>query len=233
MSKTLRCFVACVGALAFACTEDVDSNDVRTSGLYADMEVLATGNGDTTVSVALKPGGSRSNTYLVMEGEDELVASVDDEDRKLGKHGNYYETTFGTDAGETEFVVEFRRGPDDVDALDSHATLPEPFEIDDVPGSVSRADLLEVTWTPSGTDDDMTWELDGDCLFPNGDDMSDTGTLSLSAGDYDVHSGSEEETCDATLCLERTRDGRVDAEFGEGGVFRAIQRRCVEFSSTP
>jgi hypothetical protein len=31
-----------LGLVAFACTEDVDSNDIKTSGIYADMEVLAT-----------------------------------------------------------------------------------------------------------------------------------------------------------------------------------------------
>lgn len=231
MSRIHHHVIAVLGLIAFGCTEDVDSNDIKTSGIYADMEVLATGNGRSTVTVALKPGGSRSNTYLEMEGEDELVAAVDDEDRRLGKSGNYYKATFDTEAGDTEFVVSFNRADEDVSAPDSNVTLPDPFELEGIPDSVSRAEEIEVTWSP--TSDDEEWELDGDCMFPNGSDVDESGTLSLSANDYDLHDDEDEETCEATLCVERTRRGEVDPAFGEGGVFVAIQRRCVSFTSTP
>lgn len=230
----LKCFaLASLGALALACSEDVDSNDVRTSGIYAEMEVLALGDGRSTVTVTLKPGGRSSNTYLVMEGEDELVATVDDASRALTKDGNGYQSEFDVEAGDTEFLIAFQRGPDDVSAMDSSVTLPDPFTLEAVADSVSRAEPLTVTWSPSGTDESMHWDLDGDCLFPESGSVNDSGTLTVESTDYDLHSGSEEETCPARLCLERRRSGQIDPAFGEGGEIVARQRRCVSFSSAP
>jgi len=218
-----------------ACTEDVDSTDVRTSGVYADMEVLATGNGQSEVTVGLKVGGTNSNTFLELDGEDELVASADGQNRNLTERGNYYEATFDTDAGGTEFKVAFNRGPEDTDAPDSHVTLPAPFELAglDQGQTVSRADGFTLTWETSPDDDDMRWELDGDCLFHESDGISDTGTVTISASDFDPHSGDEDTTCNARICVERSRRGSVDSAFGEGGVIEAIQRRCVSFESAP
>ncbi len=43
--------------LALACTESVESTDIRTTGIYPEIEVVATGNGSSKV-VALKTGGA-------------------------------------------------------------------------------------------------------------------------------------------------------------------------------
>ncbi|MBN2191946.1 MAG: hypothetical protein JW751_03955 [Polyangiaceae bacterium] len=233
MTRIQHFAIAVLGALAFACTEDVDSTDVRTSGVYAEMEVVAAGDGESRLTVRLSVGGDDSNTYLEMAGDDELVATDGDRERELGKSGTSYRTTFDTEAGGTEFTVSFNRGPDDDSAPDSHGTLPDPFEIDEVPSRISRAESIVITYGPSDSDDDMEWSIDGDCMFRNGDDMSDSGTLELSANDYDVVNDDEDESCTATLCFERSREGEIDPAFGEGGEFIAIQRRCVSFTSTP
>ena len=45
-----------VSILAFGCTESVESEDIRTSGVYPEITVTATGNGNSTVSVRLDIG---------------------------------------------------------------------------------------------------------------------------------------------------------------------------------
>jgi hypothetical protein len=219
----------------WACSEDVDSDDVRTSGVYAEMEVVAEGDGSSTVTVDLTVGGSNSNTHLEMAGEDELTATVGDETQTLRQRGNVYETTFGVDAEDTEFTVAFLRGAEDEGAPDSHVTLPAPFEITapESGAAVSRAEGVVVTWEPSGADDSMAYRLNGDCIFLESGDVADSGSLDLGPSDFDPHSGDEETTCSAELCIDRTRRGSLDPAYGEGGRIEAVQRRCVTFSSTP
>src|SRR5688572_15712553 len=125
----MRTMIAAVSLLAFGCTESVESNDVRTSGIYPEITVTGTGNGSSTVSVRLKVGGSDSNTFLDLKGDDELKATVDGETKTLDGSGNTYQTTFGTDAEGTEFTVAFLRGDQDDDAPESTVTMPAPFDL--------------------------------------------------------------------------------------------------------
>src|SRR5215510_5589701 len=83
--------------LSAACKETVDSSDVRTSGVYPEIEVTANGSGDSTVRVELKVGGSNSNTYLELRGDDELEVTVGDTTKSMKESGNGYVATFDVD----------------------------------------------------------------------------------------------------------------------------------------
>ncbi len=218
-----------------ACTEDVDSTDVRTSGVHASMDVMAPGNGESEVTVGLRVGGATSNTFLDLKGEDELVASAEGEERTMSQSGDYYEATLGTEAGGTEINVAFNRGPDDTDAPNSRVTLPEPFELAglDTGQTVSRADDITLTWEPDPNSEDMRWVLEGDCLLRQTSSTPDTGTVTISASEFLSRDGEENATCNAEICFRRSRSGTVDPAFGEGGFFDAVQRRCVAFRSSP
>ena len=74
----MRWMILCLGSLALACSdESVESEDIRTTGIYPEIQVTATGNGSSLVRVRLKVGGSDSNTYLNLTGDDTLSASAD------------------------------------------------------------------------------------------------------------------------------------------------------------
>jgi len=51
-------------SLGISACESVDSDDIRTSGVYAYMNVEAKGDGNTRVSARLTVGGAFSNTDL-------------------------------------------------------------------------------------------------------------------------------------------------------------------------
>jgi hypothetical protein len=218
-----------------ACAEDVDSTDVRTSGVYAEIDVLAAGNGKSEVTTDLRVGGSDSNTHLKIKGEDELVATGDGVAKTMSLSGFLYKASFDVEAEDTEFVVAFMRGPDDDDAPNSNATLPAPFVLAGVESGaqVARAAGFQLTWTAATVGDGMSWQLDGDCLFPQTGSMSDTGQLRVDPSDFKVHSGEEQNTCNASICVSRSRNGQLDPAYGEGGVIKAAQRRCIAFVSTP
>lgn len=218
---------------AVGCTQPVDSTDVKTSGVYADMSVVAKGNGSSEVSAGLKVGGSNSNTYLVMKGEDKLTSTVNTSTKTLSKSGDFYKTTFAVDAADTAFQISFMRATGDVSAPNSTVSLAAPFTIAGIAAgaSISRAAGFTATWDPST--DPMNWTLDGDCLFHTNKSMSDTGTVTVATADFDVHSGEEQNSCNATFCVERTRSGTLDPNIGEGGVIDSAQQRCVAFTSAP
>jgi hypothetical protein len=227
-------------------TEDVESTDIRTSGIYPEFTVLATGNGKSQVSVKLKTGGNDSNTYLDLTGPDELVCTAADTEKTLTQDGTAYKATFSTDEGGTVFTFSLNRGDEDENAPDSHVTLPDPYVVDGVDSTteISRADgTLEVTWDASDADDTHTWTVTGeDCLFQTDGNASTDGKLTLRGDDFNATPSAEdpeateaESTCEATLCIDRKLTGSLDPAFAEeeGGEIRAIQRRCVTFISTP
>jgi hypothetical protein len=218
---------------AAACSEQVDSTDVRTSGIYADIEVLAPGNGKSEVKVDLRVGGPNSNTHLAMKGADKLTATSGAVTKVLGKSGNVYVTSFDGDAADTQFVFAFIRGPDDTSAPNSSVTLPEPFTISGIAKTVSRQSGFTATWQAGSKGEPMTWVLRGDCLVAQAGSMADAGQTVISASQLIPVVGQEEATCNASFCLERDRPGTLDPAFGEGGVIRAGQSRCAAFLSAP
>ena len=223
---------------AVACSEDVDSTDVKTSGVYADMSVVATGDGRSKLTVDLRVGGASSNTHLDVKGTDSLTANDGTTTKTLTQSGNVYTATFDGDAADKKFTVIFNR-PDDKSAPNSWVTLPAPFAIAGVAAgaTVSRAAGFTATWAAStASTDRMQWTIDSDaggCLFANSKSISDAGQTVITASDFSVHSGEEQATCNANFCLDRTRDGALDPAYGEGGKINATQKRCVAFMSAP
>ena len=219
---------------ALACTETVESTDIRTTGIYPEIEVVATGNGQSEVSVWLKTGGSNSNTFLELEGEDTLEVTVDGDTKTMDHSGNSYQATFDVDAGGTEFTIAFLRGDADEDAPASVVVLPEPFELMLGATTASRADDdLEYTWEPAG-DGSVSWDLSGECISSGSGSTPDDGTNSIAAGDIEPKFMDDaEKSCTAKVGLERAQRGTIDSAFTEGGSIVAKQVRADSFTSTP
>ncbi len=232
-------------ALGFVACKDetVDSEDIRTSGIHADFGVLATGNAKAVASAKLTVG--TGDTSLVLTGDDKLVVSATDVTKTLARDGDYYRGTFSGEAADTEFTFAFNRGSEDEAAPSSIVTLPAPFALVGPAATeqVSRAAELTVTWEAGATADTMTWKLDGACLFDTDGTVATDGTVTLAGEDFDVTPSAEKaatddnddsENCTATLCIERKRNGTLDAAFDKyGGSVYAVQKRCIKFVSIP
>jgi len=232
-------------ALGFVACKDetVDSADVRTSGIHAEFDVLATGNAKAVASGKLTVG--TGDTSLVLTGDDKLVVSAADANKTMSRDGDYYRATFNGDAGETLYTFAFNRGTEDDTAPDSNVTLPDPFALvgPAATDQVSRATQLTVTWAASATADKMNWTLSGACLFDSKGTVATDGTITIAGTDYDVTPSAEKaasdpnddsENCTATLCIFRKRTGTLDAAFNKyGGSVSAVQQRCTKFVSVP
>jgi len=229
-----------VGALGLLACENVDSEDVMTDGIYADINAIATGDGNTTVRASLRVGGNASNTFLELVGDDKLVASMGEETAEMGEKtflgSKWYTAEFSEDAVDTEFNVAFERSVDEP-APESKMTMVAPFDIT-VPASsasYSRAsDDIELAWETSGTSDTMLVNIDGSCVQLYHEDLSgDTGSFSVVAGTLEPAQDQEDETCSITIELIRHREGTLDPAYGEGGLVYSRQIRTIQVTSAP
>jgi hypothetical protein len=223
-----------VALLALACTESVESTDIKTSGIYPEIEVVSTNGTSSKVTVWLKVGGDDSNTYLDLKGDDTLEATVDGDTKTLDQSGDSYSATFNTAAEGTEFTIAFLRGEDDDSAPESIVTMPAPFEVTVATSELSRADdALAYTWEPAG-DGNIDWALNGDCIsLLNDGSTPDDGENELAAGEIEVNDSDAEESCTVELELTRAQSGDIDGAFTEGGRIVAKQIRSDSFTSNP
>jgi hypothetical protein len=220
--------------LVFACRETVESEDVRTSGIYPEMIVTATGSGRTDVQVRLKVGGNDSNTFLVLTGADKLEATVGATTRTLDETSDEtYTASFGVDAEDTQVVISLVRGEADEGAPASVVSLPAPFAASLGAAEYSRAaDAVAMSWEP-GASGLLDWRMSGSCIHALGDSVPDDGTHSLPAGSIDTFDSERNETCTVGVEFTRSRRGNIDSAFTEGGSIVARQVRSDGFTSTP
>ena len=219
---------------ALACTETVESSDVRTSGVFPEFRVVADGNGSTKVSARLKVGGNDSNTYLNLQDGDRIEVTAGGQTRTLSETDTHsYTTTFDLDDAGTEFVFAFLRSEQDENAPRSTVTLPEPFSLQMTTPEVSRASgQVGFSWDPplSGN---LHWDVNGECVWNDWGDTADDGSHTLGADDVRAPSSNANQTCPVQLTVQRGRSGSIDPAFTEGGEAVALQERVQSFTSTP
>jgi hypothetical protein len=220
--------------LAAGCRQEVESTDIRTSGIFPEVDVRADGNGSSRVQVRLKVGGAASNTFLELVGDDQLTATAENVTRPLDSSGGVsYATTFQTEAP-GPFVISFLRGMDDVSAPATTVDLPTPFTVTLATRELSRATGdLTFTWTPAGGSGNIESILSGSCINLLVDTIPDDGTATITRDQIHASNPSATETCTVTLSLTRQQSGQVDPAFTEGGKVVARQVRAATFTSMP
>lgn len=231
-----------VTTLAAGCTEDIASEDVRTSGVHADFTALASkgepSDSGTKVSAYLRTGGDNSNTFLDLTGEDKLIITVGDESRELT--GEERTGDFTEDADDTLITFAFMRGEDDDSAPNSTVTLPPAFEptlegitlVDGQDPEIPRSADLTITWEGASTSDEVNYHVEGDCLFlREGGGEPNNGSVTIDSDDFKVESGEEANKCGAKLYVELVRTGTLDENL-EGDI-TATRRVWIPFVSVP
>lgn len=240
--------IAALGLVVTTACENVNSDDVDTEGVYADLYVTADGDGSSLVYAALKVGGANSNTFLDLTDGDTLIAYQDTDSNVMIRHtlaGKvWYESSFPVDAEDTPFKVSFLRvhtgqGSEEcvgASAPDSDVTMAAPFNMTAPTAGTtfSRAsDDVVVSWDNTGSDQ-MFWAMGGSCIEPRLEEITgDPGTFTILAAEFQPLQNQEAETCDVTISIERRRAGTIDTAYGEGGHIYARQLRSVTISSAP
>jgi hypothetical protein len=216
----------------------VDSSDILTSGIHAELRASSAGEGTTQVSATLYLGNPINLNFVDLTGDDELVASNGGQTKVMSETiilnivGHH--ATFQTDAEGEEFSIDFQRTVDN-GAPESVATLPAKFTLTGPTAPTSRAAEIALTWTPAGSPDQMGWQATGDCIdLATGNITGDSGSFSVPANALKKKMGTGiADSCMVKVVVSRTRDGDLDPAYGKGGHIAGIQARTVTVMSNP
>ena len=212
--------------------QEVESTDIRTSGVYPVVDVSADESGNTRVQVKLKVGGPASNT---VPGPDRPGPSDRDDGRRTRPLDSSGSVSYATSVPD-ECPGPRRHTPScaaqPTPARQTHrqhagAVQPDAGRDGAVPGGTGS---LAVTWSPAGPAN-LDSSLVGPCVGVIAETIPDDGTASIS-GDQ-LHAQNATDACTVTLTLARVQSGQVNPAFTEGGDVKARQVRSASFTSTP
>lgn len=231
----LGCMLVAVGVTA--CSEATDSNNIKTGGIYAAIDVK-TGNANSSdVEVTLKVGGANSNTYVDLSSNDKLTATLNNtEARVLGRqektknHISYVTTFSGATAGmeNSSYKITFDRAVE-TSAPNSSVTLPTPVANLAISRSDFSAanDLVTLTWAGLNSQKSLRLSIAGDCIVGSTLDVADMGTYVINAGTIKGISPRISQNCSVTFTFTRETNGSLDPAYGEGGYVKAKSSRSV------
>lgn len=224
----------------------LDSEDIKTSGIYAGISTISYGDNSTDILVHFKTGNHLGADDIKLSGGDSLTVTANGQTKV--PEWNYllawYETSFNFNEGGTEFRVSLDRREDE-DMPDSIVTLPHKFNITSPDAGLMfvDGDNLTVTWGPVEPDVPVKYKLSVTCVDAEDerkrDTVWDSGTLE---NDLGIHIFSISDFIDYALndrgvntnapCLgeveiSKTRYGILDDNYGKGGYIVGEQIRTV------
>jgi hypothetical protein len=232
---TSLALLAAVGTLAGCSKEEtVSSENIKTAGIAALIEVKAENENSSTVRVELLVGGDESNTHVILDNGDKLSVAANGENKTLSAESEgIYTANIGTGAADTEFVIGLER-PDDTAAPNSSGKLPPPFTVGNIDAKSRATDAVDITWDPSGSDS-IVIDVLGDCIKEKKDiKTSDTGSYSIGAGELvSGFDSDKDKTCDVTVRVWRERGGSADSAYDNESRMVMRQVRSVKFQAAP
>ena len=145
-------------AIAFAGCSQTSSENVTTQGIFADIRVIAEGNGATVVKVQLQVGnGGINRTQLILAPGDTLTATANGIQKTMVRDTSLigeveYWASFPFADADTLYTVAFNRA-NGMSAPNSNVTLPDGFVVmTPVNATVFKTgEVIGVSWAPSGT----------------------------------------------------------------------------------
>jgi hypothetical protein len=236
MKTNMRIGGALLAAVTFlGCKETTSSEFIRTGGIAALMSVGAESGDAAKVRVELKVGGRDSNTYVILDGGDKLIAKAGTESKDMYSVGEgVYEAELAQ-GGQVDFTVSLDREEDE-DAPNSRVTLPAAFTIaQPQPGdTLSRADDgLLIAWTPVA-EVTGTVSLSGSCIQSASYDVAGSaGTLVVGPGELKSTDEMMPEGCTVEIVISFAREGVADPAYDEESYIRASQTRRASYFSDP
>lgn len=229
----------------------IESEDVRSTGLYAEYRVVASNDTELSVSASLKAGGASSNTLVELAADEYFELLTDGQRVQLGATpnllgGTSYTATLSVSATR-ELVLDLGLVRNGEPRIDTRFSLPERFEIT-LPAantnySIAAAGSMTLQWSPAFSGEPMRIEAYSRCPGGHTDyyDITlepDLGSHTLAVRELvadlltDPLINPAALDCDTTLTLSRSRISPVDAAFG-GGRAVAIQQRKLSLQLVP
>lgn len=220
---------------------NVDSSDIRTSGMHANVKLVADGTATVKATTSLRVGGATSNTFVELVEGDALTVTVAETTKDMGERsalGAYwYEAALEASvaAPDVDVVFDFTRAEGE-SALGSTVSLPQPFGITaPVPdASIAIGTGVEVT-IDDAAGDNMDVTIEAPCIknFHKPVPAAAMG-LTIAADELEARESNAEDVteCQGTLEVRRTREGTLSDAYGEGGTAQAVQVRSLDVTIT-
>jgi len=225
-----------LAVLCAGCTT-VDSSDILTSGIHAQLGARTSGDGTTQVTATLYLGNPANLNFVDLTGDDELIASHGTQTKEMTEtivlNIVTHNASFPTDQEGDEFRIDFSRSVDN-GAPESFATLPARFTLAGPTTPTSRAAEIALSWSPGGSPDAMSWQATGDCIDLAGGNISgDSGSFAVPANTLKKRmADGTADSCVVTISVSRSREGTLDPAYGKGGNIAGVQTRTITVMST-
>lgn len=242
-SLAVKRIAALAMVLVLAGCSTVDSKDIRTSGMTANLVVTLPEDTDAAdVSASLQVGNL---TFVELGDGEKLTATGGGKDVSLRQHRaagvtDYSNRLDGVVAAGTEITFSLKRNSQDESAPTSTVKLPERVRLV-APASGTtfsrRRDLVvRFDSEPSQQPSILTWA--GDCVQEGSLDLEPgrtTATIPRGAIKPDLTTPSPApaaRTCQVRLSLIRRTEGKLDPAFKNGSV-TAESESAREINSVP
>lgn len=239
-SKSLSKLAAAASTLLVltACNEEVKSDSIDTSGIWAGIQITSNGT-KSDINVELNVGGSTGTNVDLASGDKLQVTSGSttiDLKRDTDILDIDYEGSMNIVASGSEFTVAFIRASKQ-DAPNSKVTLPATFNpiLPLSEQSFRYTDPISMAWTPRVEGTIMDIAVTSVCKDSSDNDVNinsgtakiaDTGTYIFNHTANAFNSIDKSKGCTTTITMKREVSGTLDSNF-TGGFIRASQSRTV------
>jgi hypothetical protein len=243
-ARALPIVFAAVLPVVAGCFEQVDSSEVTTDGLHADVALVSHDGAATEVAVTLAVGGPLGTRVALANG-DRLTATalgrVIDLRRSDDLFGNAAYVGALPHAGENvAVVVDYLRGDrsaqaqscGNTSAVGSYALMTKPFELAPLMSSARLAQPVAIAWSNRAADP-FEVRVDGTCVRGGMERVTDSGAFTIPAAWLASADPENPSACSVRVVARRCSAGRVSPAFGEGGRVEACQERSLAFRVSP
>lgn len=233
---------------------EVDSEDIRSSGFYAEMMVQSSESDRAEVLVDLRLGDEYDSDRIVLSEGERLTATANGVTQELTKGDAYYQTTFDSDIGSYDVIISLERSygismPSSVVTHLGDLTINTPSEGD----VFTIGDVVNFTWTPPEENVETSFILYADCYLKELTSEGDNKQITLTDGfitkdnitSYNLNVAAllmndsrylqieKSMPCETRVYLERTREGDLDPGYGKGGYIKSEQYRRLNITINP
>lgn len=237
-------FTATFTTFLAGCFEAVDSTDVTTDSLFANVELVSHDGVATDVSVRLSVGGSMGTDVQLKNG-DRILASAQGQTIELAHDselfgGHRYVGVLPRGAENVAFSIDYLRGDTSAQAqscgqssaIGTFAIMPKPFELSPMMSQARLATPVTVAWSNAGTGN-VELRVSGSCIQGGLVSVRDTGVAVLDRAVFEASDAANPSACNVQVTARRCASGQASPSFGEGGTVRACQDRSLSFRVVP
>lgn len=211
--------IAALCLTALTGCHSVDSAQVDTDDINAQITVTARGTGDAEIVAQLSPERSVFGFLELAPGENLRVHARGFESR-LEPRWFDYQTYLPLDYGETEFQVRLERVWG-AHAPDSWVRMPHRFDLYRLGGLYSLSyDAIPIEWDVI-SDDEMRLTVSGACVEDYERHISigrDAGVVIVPPYTLMPKAHWDGGPCELEITVERYRFGSLDRAFGSGNI---------------